>query len=280
MVSPAASLFAEIAAEPFILDESAPYLRNAFHLARIARLVYAGDSHEAGPKVEVRFPELFPFRDAFSDRLHFSRGRIEGLVACNDTHVVVAFRGTEQTRDWAEFVQYTKTDGYGGRVHEGIAKALDGVWNYVLAAFYDARSEDKTIWVTGHSLGGALATLAAQRMHEEGFEPHMTTTFGAPAIFDEQGADNFEPKLYRFVNDEDVIPQLSWPRLFDAYHHVGEEIFLLRRGDVAEDRYPPHLAQKFHRAMNIDNPVNPTGPLKDHLMIEYVQKLATHLLFS
>ena len=53
------------------------------------------------------------------------------------------------------------------KVHRGFNAALKSVWTDVVAEIRRLRTNNQTIWVTDHSLGGALATLAAARLQLE-----------------------------------------------------------------------------------------------------------------
>lgn len=90
----------------------------------------------------------------------------------------MAFRGTQIIKDDTSiFHQVLKdvcTDAklrlvdskQGGNVHEGFKDALNEVWDDKLSAYLQKLHSEKparTLWFTGHSLGAALATLAADR---------------------------------------------------------------------------------------------------------------------
>lgn len=271
-MAPSAKLRAAFA-QPIVLDSEAHYLANAFHLGRIARLVYSIDGDIDEDESKLTAPERDAYEAAFPVSRIISRGRIEGLVAGNDAHAVVAFRGIETAGDWMGHLAFGKVPGIVGHVHEGIALAVDSVWPEVLAGLYDAGAPDRTLWVTGHSLGGAMAAVAAERLYEEGFEPLMTATFGAPPIFDEVAAAAFAPRMYRFVNDEDAAPGLSWPRMSSAYRHAGEEVRLTTSGRVAASRHSDWVARRIDRAMRIGEGPTHSGPWRDHLMTAYLEKV-------
>lgn len=251
----------------FQVRREAAYLANARSLAHIARSVYSDEPIKD-------FPVL---RNVF-DRLITLRGdRVFGLVAANGRDVVVTFRGRDDEQQLVESLAYGQTDWVRGRAHSGIVKLLESIWPKILAAFFDVAAHDKTLWLTGHSLGGSLAMLAAQRLASEGFDPHMVVTFGAPRVLDTVAAAAFPAPLYRFVNNEDAVPNIPWPTLFDTYAHAGEEVFLLPSGDIAAARHSTHLARKLDRAHHIGEGIFPSGPVHDHAMDEYVRKLVQYV---
>lgn len=136
-------------------------------------------------------------------------------VATQGTFSIVAFRGTEPDdlldiradvdvvlRPWSK----------GGHVHTGFAEALAVVWDEVADAIGTSRP-----WFTGHSLGGAMAILAADRHGS----PGGVYTFGAPRIGDRTFADGFNQRhrAFRYVNGKDLVTHVP-----SDFSHAGEEI--------------------------------------------------------
>ncbi|MCH7908182.1 MAG: lipase family protein [Candidatus Hydrogenedentes bacterium] len=246
------------------LDADARPLHNAYALARAALAAYPNS------------PERDPadFFDAFPHHSPFRGQRVSGFVVSDPDHVILAFRGSHEDREWIRGLSYGQVPSGGGRVHRGLSETLDEVWRDVLCAFYDASVHDKTLWLTGHSIGGSLATLAARRLHDEGFSVHFACTFGAPRVLDPVAAREFPVPLYRFVNNEDLVPDLPWPSLTDRYAHAGKRILLLASGQIAEDRHSPGLSRRIDRADTIGQGIVPSGMVHDHAMENYLEKIA------
>ncbi|MEM7335669.1 MAG: hypothetical protein AAF490_26560 [Chloroflexota bacterium] len=126
------------------------------------------------------------------------------------------------------------------QMHLGFVTAYMTVQDYVHN--YVVKHQPKKITVTGHSLGGALATLCAVDMKLTYLGKYDVDlyTYGAPCVGNTEFPDLFNtavPKSYRFVNGLDVVPQV--PRPWQGYKHVNHEIkigkgwtwrFLSRRG--------------------------------------------------
>jgi hypothetical protein len=92
------------------------------------------------------------------------------------------------------------------------------------------------VWITGHSLGGALALLAAWRFKRKFIPVHQVYTFGAPMVGNQETSDAIDRELpdriFRFVNTEDPVPKLpTLSLLANSYCHCQKEIAL---GIVAE----------------------------------------------
>ena len=170
--------------------------------------------------------------------------------------VVVSLRGTESLTDCftdGKFIACPyKVRGHavpnGGKVHAGFAESWNSVEEEVLAKFKRALAivsvdaatglpaEPRAIFVTGHSLGGALATLCAIRMAElcpAGSPGVSMYTFGSPRVGTSTFADYFATKVphsWRIVNKDDIVPRIP-PALFN-YQHVRHMCFFELRGDT------------------------------------------------
>ncbi|CAE8677571.1 unnamed protein product [Polarella glacialis] len=151
---------------------------------------------------------------------------------------VVAFRGTQlaSTKNWhvdadIKRVRMDLGSGNSTMVHEGFLNALDAVlpqvkrWcdGYVFG-LVDAVPEDWSLIFTGHSLGGALALLAATRAETEGWNrrPTATVVFGAPRVADasldrwwqSQGMCN---KLIRVNAYNDAVHWMPFQKMWSAW---------------------------------------------------------------
>ncbi|GLO63459.1 hypothetical protein MACH09_39670 [Vibrio sp. MACH09] len=122
---------------------------------------------------------------------------------------VLAFRGTEATSlndikaDAKATITKCKTPG---RVHEGFHDAFGSVENELRTALLEL-TEKKPLFITGHSLGGALATIAAKRLT---FEHGIAAcyTFGAPRVGDKEWISTIKTPIYRVVNAADSVTML------------------------------------------------------------------------
>lgn len=164
------------------------------------------------------------------------------FIAHNAEFVIVCFRGTEisEKEDVLIDAQWNLVEsGQGGRVHNGFMKALNSVWEE-LCGLLRALENGRRIWFTGHSLGAALATLAADR-----YSPTKGLyTFGSPRVGDKGFKEGFHVKAYRFVNNNDLVTRIPPPGLFE---HVGRLFYIDRNGEIHEN---PKL-----REMQIDRTV-------------------------
>jgi len=144
------------------------------------------------------------------------------LIAENKHNMYIVFRGTKGMNDWVGNMRVNKTGKAYGKVHKGFFKAYSVVQEDVLRAISRARALGKKLYLAGHSLGGALASVsAADAYHEIGaFDVAGIYTYGMPKTCDRACADYvnsvFSPYYFRFVNDKDIIPRVP-----PGSQHVG-----------------------------------------------------------
>ncbi len=134
----------------------------------------------------------------------------QAILVGNDQRLVLAFRGTE-----TDSFQDIKTDAkansvpdVSGRVHQGFIEAYDEVAEDI-EKFLGSKESFAALplFLTGHSLGGALATIAARKMQHAGGIA-ACFTFGSPRVGDENWVDGLKTPLYRVVNAADAVTML------------------------------------------------------------------------
>ncbi|XVF29235.1 hypothetical protein REPUB_Repub15cG0103600 [Reevesia pubescens] len=166
--------------------------------------------------------------------------------------LVIAFRGTEQAR-WKDLLTDLmlapaglNPERIGGdfkqevQVHSGFLSAYDSVRIRIISlikasiGYIDEITEPLHRWqvyVTGHSLGGALATLLAlelssSQLAKSGAISVTMYNFGSPRVGNRRFAEVYNEKIkdsWRIVNHRDIIPTV--PRLM-GYCHVAQPVYL------------------------------------------------------
>lgn len=133
-------------------------------------------------------------------------------------------------------------------------------------------------YLTGHSLGGAVAVLLAVALSEDGYQVQRIVTFGQPKFTTAAGVKrlDFLP-LMRIVDENDIIPLLPPPSFQNlgkgAYAHVGPEIVLLEGKDYSY--LPSHAAERLSVGENWGALLG--SDLKDHKMDNYLKRIADKL---
>lgn len=146
-----------------------------------------------------------------------------GSTHCFIAGELVVFRGTDDSRDILSDIDTLPTRSGTGRVHRGFKAALDVVWDDV-----QARLDGREAWFAGHSLGAALATIAATRYEYA----RAVYTFGSPRVGDREFFSELAAPVHRVVNNNDIVTRLPPPL---GYRHVGELQYLDADGRLHAD---------------------------------------------
>jgi hypothetical protein len=223
--------------QPFQADAASFNLSNAWWLAEASTLAYADEAFA----VEW-------FKKAGLDTVRFfDKNSTQCFVASSREFAVVAFRGSEVWKrkgktdirvvaaDFMTNADFWLTDWpRGGKVHRGFKNALDEIWEELFAYLTELERDGRKIWMTGHSLGAALATLAADRYGEV----QGVYTFGSPRVGNLRFKERYSNRAYRLVNGDDIVTKVP-PSGF--YVHVGELRLIDRKGGIfsqPDDRIP------------------------------------------
>jgi pimeloyl-ACP methyl ester carboxylesterase len=173
---------------------------NALYLAHAADIAYHRSPADAA--LERLGLKAIAFRSKLT--------RARGFLGVCKTHAVLSFRGTDPVTfpNWLTVVavRLVECGEYTGRVHHGFNYALGRTWSKVEAILDEV--EGKPLFLTGHSMGGALAVLAACRLAKAGRPAAATYTFGAPRVGDHHFCSGYDLPTYRLVNRLDLVPEL------------------------------------------------------------------------
>lgn len=132
----------------------------------------------------------------------------QAFVAYNEEFAVLAFRGTEadRIRDIKADVTAKQTPcPTGGRVHLGFKIQYDDVEDMVEVELDREEVKGKPLFITGHSLGGAVATIATRRLNA-GRQVAACYTYGSPRVGTEDWVGRVKSPIYRIVNSADPVP--------------------------------------------------------------------------
>jgi hypothetical protein len=221
--------------------------RNAAALVAAAQLAYSPpDLGVPGFNAELGMDATF-----------IGVGNTQVYVAGNPDHLLVAFRGSQSPtsidglKDWfltnaANLLTVPEgrlgTDlaaaGVGAKFHKGFVGAIADVWE-PLSAEVEARlkERDRPLWVTGHSLGGALALLAAWLFRRKFVAVHQVVTFGAPMVGNAEAAAAFARelpgKVVRYVNPPDPVPLLPMMSLVSTEYAHCDRLMALGAAEAA-----------------------------------------------
>lgn len=255
----------------FIYDTTAYAPVNAYWLGQAALLAY-----ENGATIVEKTEEWGLRKCAF-----ISEKDTQCFVAADNRKIILAFRGTEpkKIRDWMSDARIVQVSGPFGKVHKGFDRALRAVWSQVQDTIASYRDRAQSLWITGHSLGGALALLAMAYLRDEDRPVYGLYTFGQPRVGNREFERTFNQDCrgicFRFVNNNDVVTRV--PLRAMNYSHVGQCLYFDSRGRIHYD-----LSRWLRFLDSVEGSIKDLGKLgpdaiKDHSMETYAKLLKKNI---
>jgi len=187
--------------------------RTAWLMAEMSKLAYIKFEQDDFKREEL----MNILKEADFDLLGtFSNEGTQAFLAKreNDKIICLAFRGTEQ-EDYRDIkadlnARFYKNDK-GEKIHSGFRLAFQVVEPLIREALQNM--ENYSLYVTGHSLGGALALIATKFFNSDNLA--ACYTFGSPKVGNSDFADVIKPPIYRVVNAIDPVPFLPYPDIWE-----------------------------------------------------------------
>jgi triacylglycerol lipase len=273
--------FENVAHHPLQPADTSLNLRNAWWLMDAAFLSYSNETVITREYQKIEGATVRSFSGKHTTQCY---------VASSPAWIVLAFRGTQVDDFWQSVLDWTTDarfvpvlDAHGHWVHAGFKSAVEEVWRDVTDHIRNLQaSQRRPLWICGHSLGAALATIAANLCSDDaalGFAGLYT--FGSPRIGDRRfGTRITPPVVFRFQNDSDLVTHVPLGLVF---HHVGALQFvdgsgrlhrhvdrrgqlLLRAGAALSPMAAHSLSGLLHEGAD-DLPL--PGFLADHAPINY-----------
>jgi hypothetical protein len=247
--------------------------RMAWVLASMAQLVY--EKFEEGGKVkELLLEKLRGGGFKWIQGFHSTETDTQAFLVVKDdkSYAVLAFRGTEVTKktDILTDAKAGMVSAIEGRAHQGFIHAYQSVEKDIEKSI--EKLDGIPLYITGHSLGAALATLATQRLEQNHvFRDQIAAcyTFGSPRVGNTEFDRELKSVVYRVVNTTDIVTVV--PLIAMGYIHVGDVRFLERAPGEFRRGYIPFLQRSFFFLAGM---FRLFGPLVgDHAIAEYRRKL-------
>ena len=226
--------------------------------AHIASITYE-DAKAAKPKFKALGYTVVEFFDIDNAQAYLLKGS-------DGTHVL-SFRGTEVTEPSDVLADLTfgkNIEAIGGKIHVGFKGEINKLWPTLEKAMANIDS----LYVTGHSLGAAMATIAAGRMQAKVI---ALVTFGSPRVGNKEFVNALKIQHYRVHNNCDDVTKVPFSLMGFAHH--GTHVYMNYYGefrnltpwqqvkDMIRSRAKAYTkGQKFLGAY-------------DHMMANYIAKL-------
>lgn len=161
-----------------------------------------------------------------------------GFVLASDRNTIILFRGTSNPKEWMANFQagqsnYVQSGITRGRVHTGFLRLYNQLSGEV-RRIANQLNPERPCFIAGHSLGGALATLAAADLAHN--YPNLRNqirlySYGAPRVGNQAFVEflgAIAPNSYRIFNVSDMVPMVPPSEALEQqYNHWGEEWMFL-----------------------------------------------------
>uniref|UniRef100_A0A7S0ZI62 Fungal lipase-type domain-containing protein n=1 Tax=Timspurckia oligopyrenoides TaxID=708627 RepID=A0A7S0ZI62_9RHOD len=198
--------------------------------------IHNASSYECGCGSDA---SLFQYTGRYTNAKYDS----SGFVGIHHTgkYIVAAFRGTVSLKNWISNVKTVTMEARkaGGvyaqlpsdvKVHLGFWQTFASIGTEMVQEVLRLHNENPgyLVYVTGHSLGGAMATHCALYLALSGVSSNLLRvyTFGQPRVGTDAFRREFNARInqfYRIVNNHDIVPHL--PSMATGFRHVGEEMW-------------------------------------------------------
>ena len=185
-----------------------------------------------------------------------------GFLLESDDDSILVFRGTQRTAEWAGNIYAVQQDYLNpttgkvlGRIHTGFRRIANSIINPLAVDAVKQINPNKPCYVSGHSLGAALATILALDMAlaVPELQPNLHIyVYASPRVGNPEFARSYAkilPNSFRITNLADAIPTLPPTKLKAEFVHVGEDwSFVSQGGDIL----PNHIVDTYRRAVNAE----------------------------
>lgn len=209
----------------------------ALNLAKSSQLVYKAGDDVKKAMTQTNGFDTCEFLDSNDTQL---------FVASKGDHTIISFRGTASVTDWIRNfdARMTNKPSY-GKIHAGFYSAYQFIKDDLMAIL-NGLPDTQKIWVTGHSLGGALASICIAELASSKKDQIMGCyTYGQPRVGNRSFrifiTENYGDRFFRVVNNNDIVPRVP-----PFYKHVG---FLIRfdADGALLTSPPPNSTSNFER---------------------------------
>lgn len=146
------------------------------------------------------------------------------FIAQDGHNAQVAIAGTTTLAQWMDYITQagvTNATNLSGKTFG----PFDDWSNRIMAEIRSKVPAKKEMLISGHSLGGAMAILVAEKLRKNGYEKIVVYTYGCPRVGDRDFTMNYETVVHNVRNQGDVVPSLppamlSYARVLPSFNQV------------------------------------------------------------
>ncbi len=212
---------------------------NAYWMAEIAKAAYFKlDDDAQTPDTNRIFSYLTQKDPRFLSVEGYTKNSAQAIIVEHEDYLCMGFRGTDEIADWLDNLNIISIDALFGEFHKGFYMANQDVWEPIFRKYRQLRNaKRRPLFITGHSLGGAMATVAVARLVHQDLPFSSCYTFGQPRVMtrDTSRVFNLEAKsrFFRFQNNNDLVTRV--PARLSGYSHVGTFLYISEEKVIHND---------------------------------------------
>ena len=226
--------------------------------AKLAELAYNDDATSEAKKL------------GFTTIEFYNKGGAQAWRFQNKTDLVIACRGTEPTA--FNDIKADLFDANTVYVALDNHKEVDDIWPMVQEDIIRKTNVTKDLWICGHSLGAAMATIMANRAecNIDLNNPIELHTFGSPRVGWPTYVKSFCTKHYRWVNNNDIVTRV--PLRIMGFRHCGQEHYINAYGNLRPLTAWQRIKDQY-RGMWMGIKKGKIDNFSDHSMSEYIKHI-------
>jgi triacylglycerol lipase len=207
-------------------------------MARLAKSIYLSKPGSKDPDEAAILSNLKAEDPSFLSVRGFSKKSAQAALVENSSYLALVFRGTDEPADWIDNINAFPEQALFGAFHRGFLHSVQDIWDPLFARYSELnRQKPRALFVTGHSLGGAMAIVASSILIQEDEAFTSTYTFGQPRTItrDTGRIYNIEAKskTFRFQNNNDIVTRA--PARIMGYTHVGTFLYITHQQQIQQD---------------------------------------------
>lgn len=251
---------------------------NAYWMARLSKEVYLKTSeNNQKPDAAKIIASLKKDDPGFLTVFGVDENSAQAALIEHENYFCMTFRGTNELADWLDNINAFSTRELFGKFHRGFWNSVEDVWQPIFDRYQELLKEKKRpLFITGHSLGGAMATVAAAKLIHVDLPFTSVYTFGQPRALTQHTARVFnnecKSRFFRFHNNNDIVTRA--PARVMGYSHVGTYFYISQEGVIHEEvgfwfRFLDYVdgAMEALKEKGID-------AIADHSIDEYIRAVA------
>lgn len=211
---------------------------NAYWMARLADQIYQCQPGGRLPDEQGILANLKAEDPGFRSVKGFSKNSAQAALVEHESYLTLVFRGTDEAKDWVDNLNAFSEQALFGAFHRGFLHSVQDLWKELFELYSDINAEKpRGLFLTGHSLGGAMATVASSILIHQDEAFTSTYTFGQPRVVTRDSARIYnieaQAKTFRFQNNNDIVTRA--PSRVMGYSHVGTFLYITKEKEIHQD---------------------------------------------